>query len=172
VCALKIHVIGLAGSGKTTLACWIGEMFALPVRDLDFVVYNAAGERPFAEINARIDAIRALPGWVTEGAYHDAWLRPLLDDAEHIAWLDLPLRVCITRIIKRHLAAELARNNMHPGWRKLASFIDYTRRTANSQRAETQVLLSSYSGKTTHCRSSSELATFKQCLKPTERPRD
>jgi shikimate kinase len=159
---VKIHIIGLAGSGKTTLARWIGDAFDVPGHDLDFVVYDATGERPLAEINASIDAIRALPGWVTEGAYQDAWLRPLLDDAEHVAWLDVPVRVCITRITKRHLAAELARNNPHPGWRRLARFLDYTRRTANSQRAETLALLSSYGDKVTHCRSHHDVTEFKR----------
>lgn len=166
--SVKIHVIGLAGSGKTTLARWIGERFDVPVHDLDFVVYDAeTGERPASEISARVDAIRLGAGWVTEGAYHDAWCKPLLDDATHIAWLDVPLRTCVMRIVKRHVRAELARTNMHPGWRKLARFIDYTRRTARHQRDEIAELLEEYGSKVARCRSSSDVATLKRRLKPT-----
>ncbi|MEX0749668.1 MAG: hypothetical protein WD359_02580, partial [Dehalococcoidia bacterium] len=140
--SVKVHVIGIAGSGKTTLARWIGDTFAVVAHDLDFVVYDVEkGERPHDEIVARVDEIRSLPGWVTEGAYHDAWLRPLLDEADAIAWLDVPLRACLARIVKRHVRAELARTNVHRGWRRLASFLVYIRRTARRQRAETVQLL-------------------------------
>lgn len=159
---MKVHIIGLAGSGKTTLSQWIGDTFDVSVHDLDFVVYDVAGERPLAEINTRIDAIRARPGWVTEGAYHDEWLRPLLDDASAIAWLDVPLRICFARIVKRHVRAELTRNNPHPGWRRLARFLNYTWHTSSEQRAETSALLSAYGDKVAHCRTSRDVTAFKR----------
>ena len=161
----KVYVIGIPGSGKSTLARWIGQEFGIIPRDLDFVAYGADGrERTPEEIAAQIEAIRSATRWVTEGAYHDDWLKPLLDDAHAIAWLDVPLSACLTRIIKRHVRAELGRNNAHPGWRRLVWFLNYTRRTARQQRLETAALLSAYSDKVTRCRSSRDVAIFKQTM--------
>ena len=159
---MKIHIVGIAGSGKTTLARSLGDRFDVRAFDLDFVVYDfEAGERAAAEITRRVDEIRDLDGWVTEGAYRDGWLRPLLDDATAIMWLDVPLSRAIFRMVKRHAGAELARNNLHPGWMRLFRFLNYNRRSARQQHAETLALLAAYPDKVFRCRSSSDNAAFK-----------
>jgi shikimate kinase len=153
--------MGIPGSGKTTLARWTSKTFDVPAHDLDFVVYDfEAGQRPVGEIVSLLDQIRAREGWVTEGAYHHDWLHPLLRDANVIVWLDVPLATCFARIIKRHVKAELTRNNPHPGWRKLARFLNYTRRTAAAQRAGTIKLLRECDKKLVRCRSSRDVRAF------------
>lgn len=163
---MKIHIVGLAGSGKTTLGRWVSREFSMRVYDLDWIVYDAAGERPSAEILDRLGAIRAEAGCVTEGAYGEEWLLPLLDDADAIVWLDIPLRTCLARIIKRHIRAELARNNQHAGWRKLVRFLNYTRRTARVQETRTLELLSAYANKTVRCRSSRDVEAWRERMRP------
>jgi adenylate kinase family enzyme len=159
---MKIHIIGIAGCGKTTLARWISERFNVRAVDLDLVVYDfEGGERPTAEIARRIGEIQSLNGWVTEGAYRDAWLGPLLEDATAIVWLDVSLRRAMFRMVRRHARAELAGSNLHPGWMRLFSFLNYNRRTARQQRAETLALLAGYPDKVFRCRSSSDIAAFK-----------
>ena len=161
----KVHIVGLAGSGKTTLAGWIGEQFGVVVRDLDFVAYDPHGrERNSDELAVLIEEIRAGSGWVTEGAYHSHWLIPLLEDADTIAWLDVALHKAITRIVKRHVRAELSRNNMHPGWRKLWRFVNYSRKTGSLQRTETEELLLAYRTKVVRCRTSRDVEQFKRTL--------
>ncbi len=156
----KIHIIGIAGSGKTTLAERVSDHCGIPAFDLDPIVYDAEGERPAIEIARRIDEIRALDGWVTEGAYRDEWLRPLLDDADAIAWLDPPFAAAMWRIVKRHVVAELRRNNRHPGWRKLRRFLDYNRRTFRQQSRETRELIAAYGDKCVRVRRSSDANSF------------
>jgi adenylate kinase family enzyme len=159
---MKVHIIGIAGGGKTTLARWIGGVFDIPALDLDYVVYDVeSGERPTVEIVRRIDEIRACDGWVTEGAYRDRSLRTLLDDATAIVWLDPSLLTAVVRMVKRHARAELSGNNPHPGWHKLVRFLNYNRQTARQQRAETAELLSAYSSKVFRCRTSRDVASFK-----------
>lgn len=164
---MNVHIIGIAGSGKTTLAGWISSTFGVPAFDLDPIVYDfETGERPAAEIVRRIQEIRRLDGWVTEGAYRDAWLRPLLDDATAIVWLDPPLATAIVRMVKRHARAESSGNNLHPGWIRLVRFLNYNRRTAARQQTETRALLSPYSSKVFRCRSSRDIAAFKLRIRP------
>ena len=163
---MNVHIVGMAGSGKTTLAHWIGGAFDVPAFDLDPVVYDfETGERPTPEIVSRIQEIRRLDGWVTEGAYREAWLRPLLDDAAAIVWLDPPLAVAILRMVKRHARAEFSGTNLHPGWVRLLRFLNYNRRTASQQAAETIDLLSPYASKVSRCRSSRDVAAFKASMK-------
>lgn len=162
---MKVHIIGMAGSGKTSLARWLAAEHRVRAHDLDWTVYDASGERPEAAIVASIHEIRRETGWVTEGAYRAAWLTPLLDDADAIVWLDYPFVRCAYWIVKRHIRAEMARNNPHPGWRRLFSFLDYNRRTAARQRAETRELLALHRAKVIRCRSSCDLRAAKALLR-------
>jgi adenylate kinase family enzyme len=155
--------MGIPGSGKTTLARWISGVFEIPAFDLDHVVYDDTGqERRTAEIVRRVDLIRACDGWVTEGAYQADWLRPLLEDAATIIWLDASLPTAAVRILKRHVRAELSGNNQHAGWGKFIRFLNCNRLTARQQRAETAELLAEYSNKVFHCRASRDVASFQQ----------
>jgi len=155
---MKVHIIGPAGSGKTTFARSLSAAAGVPAFDLDYVVYDreTGRERPPDQVLAGANEIRYLPGWVTEGAYRERWLDPILADADAIAWLDLPFRVCAVRIVKRHILAELSRDNAHPGWRRLLRFLNYSRRVHSDSRTSTAALLAAYEGKVVRCASSRE----------------
>ncbi|MEX2247589.1 MAG: hypothetical protein WEC75_12995 [Dehalococcoidia bacterium] len=168
---MKLHIIGMAGSGKTTLARWAAAEFGIPAHDLDYVVYGDAGERPEAEIVARLEEIRAGRGWVTEGAYRNAWLHPLLADSDSIVWLDVPLRTCLYRIVRRHVIAEMSRTNPHPGWRRLVWFLNYTRRIAHCADIESRELLAPHRDKVTRCQSSADMRAVRTELKRLASPR-
>ena len=144
---MKVHIIGPAGSGKTTLSARIVERGGGTAHDLDWIVYSEAGERPIPEISRDLDSIIDQPSWVTEGAYRASWLQPVLDSADQIIWLDLDWRVCVWRIFKRHVAAELARTNQHRGWRRMLGFMNYTRRIDGCSRVETAALLEAHATK-------------------------
>jgi adenylate kinase family enzyme len=161
---VRVHIIGLAGSGKTTLARWIGDTFDLPVHDLDWIAYDQHQARPPAEVERRTREIADSDAWVTEGAYQDRWIEPLLSRATTIVWLDVPLHVCLYRMLKRHAFAEIARNNQHPGWAKLIRFMNYTRESAKMQQCRATELLRPHESRVIHCRTSVEVSRIKETL--------
>jgi len=130
----RIHIIGGTGSGKTTLARRLGTLLDAPFYDLDEIGYEGGfgAKRSLDMRLADIERIVEQPAWVTEGGFI-WWIDDLLRAADTIVWLDLPWRIRRWRIITRHIKADLARNNRHPGYRNLYNFYmlsrDYHRST-------------------------------------------
>ncbi len=161
---MRAHIIGLAGSGKTTLAGWLGDTFRVPTHDLDDVAYGEDGARTVAEVDRRVGVILSEGRWVTEGAYSDQWVEPLLTNADVIVWLDIGVSTCLFRMLKRHLRAELTRSNKHRGWIRLLRFMNYTRESARGQRERTRSLLAPYTAKVRHCGNGREVDSMRESL--------
>lgn len=129
----RIAITGGAGSGKTTLATRIASETGMPLHDLDGLTLNRSAGVPDPTAAALIgtlaqEAVSLAAGdeWISDGSY--VWAAALFERAELIIALDVPWRVASWRIIKRHLEAEIARNNRFPGWRKLGGFWLFSRR--------------------------------------------
>lgn len=104
----RIYIVGSSGSGKTTLAKSLAEQLKYPHIDLDDVRYPADGQKRTLEERDQIiqDLVRQ-PNWIAEGVYV-SWTKPLLEAADQIIWLDLPLGVTLPRILKRSFFERLA----------------------------------------------------------------
>ncbi len=101
----RVNVKGISGSGKTTFARALAERIGLPYLELDAVHHigpnwtEATAEQLQASVRAFMDS--APDGWVIDGNYELKLGGLVLDAADLIVWLDLPLRVSLRRVWRR-----------------------------------------------------------------------
>ncbi len=97
----RIHVVGVTGSGKTTLARALAQQYGIPHIELD-ALYWGPNWTPVPQelFSERVRQAVAQPEWVVEGNYHSVrdfiWTR-----AMHVVWLDYSLALVLYRLLKR-----------------------------------------------------------------------
>src|SRR5436309_208162 len=123
----RLHLVGGAGSGKSTLGDQLGRALGAPVYHLDALNFVEGTERT-RPLEARIaDATRiaAEPRWVTEGIFL-GWTDALLQSADRIIWLDLPWPLALYRIVRRYIQASRSGTNQYRGLRRLLRFLHWS----------------------------------------------
>jgi GTPase SAR1 family protein len=98
----KIAVVGTSGSGKTTVARELARRLGVQHVELD-ALYHGPGwtETPPEEFRRRVAAATDADGWVVDGNYDSKLGELVLERADTVVWLDLPLRVALTRVTRR-----------------------------------------------------------------------
>jgi adenylate kinase family enzyme len=101
--ARRILVKGGSGAGKTTLGRKLAQQLGVPFVELDALHHGANWTAASAaELQARVrtelDDVR---GWVVDGNYDRKLGRELIERAELIVWLDLPLPTKLWRLAHR-----------------------------------------------------------------------
>ena len=101
----RIHVIGLSGSGKSTLAARLARALDTPFVDLDALNWLpgwvALNEQDPAELERRFRQATAGERWVTAGSYTGVAQRAFWPRLTTIVWLDLPVPLLVSRILRR-----------------------------------------------------------------------
>ena len=122
----RIHIIGGAGSGKTTLARTLSAHLHLPVYHLDeiYLRYGRESEGQFEILRAEIHQIAVQSAWITEGVYL-RWTDELLRTADQIIWLDIPWRFAARRLIIRYVWIGLTNPSSKPLPYKLVGLMRY-----------------------------------------------
>lgn len=99
----RILVKGSSGAGKTTLAGALAARLDIPHIELDALHHGPNwSAATAAELRARV--LRALEderGWVVDGNYETKLGSLIVDRAELVLWLDLPLRTKLVRLGRR-----------------------------------------------------------------------
>jgi adenylate kinase family enzyme len=103
----RLVIVGVEGSGKTTLARQLARRFSLPSVELDALYWNANWTRVSPQL-FRERVVQALDAerWVADGNY-DAVRDLIWGRAEIVVWLDYPLRVIVPRLIWRSVRHSL-----------------------------------------------------------------
>lgn len=100
----RIALVGPVASGKSTLSTAISAHTGLSSIDLDELFWGPHWtplDTPVFHKGVR-DRL-AEPTWIADGNYGGEVAEMLLDRAELVLWLDLPLRVCLPRLVNRSL---------------------------------------------------------------------
>jgi adenylate kinase family enzyme len=116
----KVTIIGSAsGNGKTTLGRTLAERLDVPFVEMDALVHGPNwAETPDDELRALVEPIVASAGWVIDGAYRGKLGDLLLDAADVVVWLDLPMRVWLPRLLRRTVRRVRGREELWNGNRE------------------------------------------------------
>ena len=163
----RVMIIGGPGSGKSTLALKMSGKTGLPVFHMDHLHWLADWEqRPSAEKVQMAKEIENRTSWIFEGGL-SATYSHRLKRAETVVWLDLPVMLRFSRVVKRtfrdhgkHRAdmAEGCREGFH---KETLPFWIWIWRTRKTQREKIAKLLAGNEAKTIiHCQSSKDVANF------------
>src|SRR5579871_3130932 len=87
-------IASASGNGKTTLGRRLAGQLGVPFVELDALVHGPAWtETPDEELRAALAPILAADGWVIDGTYIRKLGNRVLDAADLVIWLDLPIRI-------------------------------------------------------------------------------
>ncbi len=99
----RVAVIASAsGNGKTTLGRALAEGMGVPFVELDALVHGPNWtETPDDVLAAQLAPVLAGDGWVIDGTYRRKLGDRVLEAADVVLWLDLPIRVWLPRLVRR-----------------------------------------------------------------------
>jgi len=146
---MKLLIIGIVASGKTTLAKRLSNKLNIKHYEIDSIVHDDQNKfkRNNNEQQQIISQINKNKDWIIEGTLRKN-LNYLLDKADNVIYLDTPLRTrkirIFTRFIKQKLGIEKC--NYKPTLKMLKQMYKWTKDYEKS-REEREKLLNKYEHK-------------------------
>jgi adenylate kinase family enzyme len=126
---MRIAITGPSGSGKTTLAAELSRVLGVPHVEIDALHHGPNWESCGVEVlRERVIAATEGDGWVTDSTYHTMLGNVIVDRADMLVWLDLPVPLLMWRLLRRtHVRSrdkvELWNGNVEPGWRESLRYL-------------------------------------------------
>lgn len=114
----RVSLVGVSGSGKTTVGRKLAASLDVPFVELDSI-FHLPGWRELPRDDFRMRVREALTAdrWVVDGNY--SAVRDLVwDRADTVVWLDLPRGVVMRRIIRRTVRRAVTRELLWNGNRE------------------------------------------------------
>ena len=114
----RVSVVGSSGAGKSTFAAKLARRLGVPYIELDAINWGPNWTPLDPEtLGARVREATAADRWVCDGNYKA--LQPIiLARADTLVWLDLPLRVCLARTLRRTARRVRSREELWAGNRE------------------------------------------------------
>ena len=99
----RVAVIASAsGNGKTTVGRTLAERLGVPFVEMDALVHGPGWTEISDEgLREIVEPIVAGEGWVIDAVYERKIGHLVLDSADTVVWLDLPLRIWLPRLVRR-----------------------------------------------------------------------
>lgn len=120
----RVSLVGVSGSGKTTVGRQLAASMDVPFIELDSI-FHQPGWTDLAhdEFRRRVSEALTADAWVVDGNYSAVqdlvWQR-----ADTVVWLDLPRRVVMRRIIQRTVRRTVTRQRLWNGNREpISNFV-------------------------------------------------
>lgn len=116
----RVAVLGTSGTGKTTFARALSERLGVPFVELDAL--NHVGpdwiEATPEELRAKVAPIVSTDSWVIDGSYRGKLGDLVVERADVVVWLDLPMHVWLPRLLRRALSRVVRREELWGGNRE------------------------------------------------------
>jgi adenylate kinase family enzyme len=116
----RIAIVSSAsGSGGTTLGRELARRLGAPFHELDAFHFGPDWtEATPAELRALVEPVLAEASWVVDGGYWGKLGDLVLERADLVVWLDLPLRVWLPRLLRRTIRRIIRRETLWSGNRE------------------------------------------------------
>jgi adenylate kinase family enzyme len=172
----RIVVVGPSGSGKTRLCARLAELLHARHVEIDALWHGPNWESCGAEeLHRRVSAATEGDGWICDGTYHSIIGDLVLERAETVAWLDLPVPLVIWRLVRRSYVrkrdkVELWHGNREERWLNQIRWLvwpAFKRAFENRRRLPAHLALHPQL-QVHRLRSDSEVEAFVQSIQPTE----
>jgi adenylate kinase family enzyme len=126
----RVSVVGVSGSGKTTVARSLAERLGAPLVELDGLMHQRDWQpRPEDEFKEEVERATLQPEWVIDGNYRQVVIEgPVWQRADTVVWLDVPRLTVMRRLIARTVRRAVTREVLWNGNREpLSNFMSLDR---------------------------------------------
>jgi shikimate kinase len=108
-----------SGNGKTTLGRALAARLDVPFVEVDALVHGPGWrETSDRELRRALERVLAGPGWVIDNPYQRKVGSLVLDAADLVVWLDLPVSVWFPRLVRRTAGRAIRREELWNGNRE------------------------------------------------------
>ena len=121
----RVAVIASAsGNGKTTVGRALADRLRVPFHELDALHHGPNWtEATSAELRERVEPIVRSDAWVVDGVYRNKLGDLVLEHADVVVWLDLPVRVWLSRLVWRTARRIATREELWNGNREELRYV-------------------------------------------------
>jgi len=98
----RVNVLGVSGTGKSTVGRALAAKLGVPYVELDELHHGPNWTEATAEeLRAKVAPVAAQESWVIDGSYRSKLGELVIERADTVLWLDLPIRVWLPRLARR-----------------------------------------------------------------------
>jgi adenylate kinase family enzyme len=126
---VRLAVIGPSGSGKTWLSSQLANSLGLRHIEIDALFHGPGWESVSVdELRERVAEATEGDDWISDGTYHQMIGELVFERVDTVAWLDLPVRRVIWRLLRRTYLrkkhqTELWHGNREGRWRESLRYL-------------------------------------------------